>query len=450
MNYLREVTIRRERQPIIYKKINGRFCCYDGFSYGFLDREQFNEMQKITSDFVFIKKEKKDKKEKRSMKEIYDTFVHDANFIKEKTNGIINMYKTGRDSITAMYLAYYFLNKNNIVPEEITYQEYEWLENAKHGALVFCQEKYCGPIFKYDYNSNYASVYSSNNFLIPIQQGEFKTISNDEFEALKYYQIGVYHVEIQYPDNNYKKWKKLFRLNHKNYYTQIDLTLAKELNLPMTIIIDSQPNFLFYDRNKCKTGKQCFGQFVDYLYPLKLMPEIRGRIKSFLNCLWGALGYERKYTIKQSKGKHITIFDNKKIKSICPDQYGNWDHMIITTINKDHCPYTSNWARIKPFILAKCRSKLIKQILPYHEHIRRSHTDSMLSDIPLPIKTSSELGEFKYEGFCPTCEIVNNNTVKGQFITDLEHEKYSNDHQYILLINDYLSKQNELFEQSIL
>ena len=97
--------------------------------------------------------------------------------------------------------------------------------------------QYKGPIYKYDLNSAYAAIYSSNNCLIPIKEGEFKTITTAEFEAMKFYYYGIYHVKIEYPDDD-SKWKKLFRLNFDNFYTSTDLTWAKSIGLKMQVIAD--------------------------------------------------------------------------------------------------------------------------------------------------------------------------------------------------------------------
>ena len=64
---------------------------------------------------------------------------------------------------------------------------------------------------------------------------------------------------------------------------------------------------------------------------------------------------------------------------------------------------------------SKGRIKIAEAIYPHMDHVKRCHTDSMVSDKDLKIKDSTKLGEFKFEGFCADCTIVNSQTMKGIF-----------------------------------
>ena len=63
----------------------------------------------------------------------------------------------------------------------------------------------------------------NSSFLFPIDEGEFKKLSNDEFNNLPFYQYGIYRCNII---GNNKQFKK----NKNCYYTHIDLNEAKRLN----------------------------------------------------------------------------------------------------------------------------------------------------------------------------------------------------------------------------
>ena len=90
----------------------------------------------------------------------------------------------------------------------------------------------------------YPSIMISN-LLIPLQQGEFNKISNNEFQEKEYYAYGLYHCVIK--KDNLKVINNLFRFNDKNWYTHIDLKRAKELKLDITIIENNECNFLSFN-----------------------------------------------------------------------------------------------------------------------------------------------------------------------------------------------------------
>ena len=89
----------------------------------------------------------------------------------------------------------------------------------------------------------------------------------------------------------------------------------------------------------------------------------------------------------------------------------------IITIPKNQ-PYEFNWARMKPFLLAKGRVKIAECMEPNIHNIYRCHTDGFISDVKLYIETSMELGKLKYEGYCGWCIIENSQIVKGLFVID--------------------------------
>ena len=91
----------------------------------------------------------------------------------------------------------------------------------------------------------YPSILLSN-LLIPLQQGEFNIISNNEFQEKEYYAYGLYHCIIK--KDSLKETNNLFRFNDKNWYTHIDLKKrAKELKLTITIIENKSHDFIHLD-----------------------------------------------------------------------------------------------------------------------------------------------------------------------------------------------------------
>lgn len=418
MNEQTFISYRGEKLPVIYDNIDDKIQVY-GYgeeNYKYITKDEFSDMKNFKTDYILVKRSERDKKKVnnklvlKSLKEIYDEFVRDAEELKKQTNGIVNMYITGTDAKTAVELAYYYLNRSSIVPEKITEREAIWLKEATQGPLIFGEE-YEGEAHKYDINSSYPSIYSNNNFLVPIKPGEFKKITKNEFDALEHYQYGIYRARIEIPVES-KKYYKLFKLNENNKYTGIDLAYARKLGLKIEIIDDGNDNFLYYHRNNCKTGHQCFKQFVDLLYPLRKNEIIGSRCKKLLNSLWGALCQVNAIKMTIDPNEEFELREDKEVISMTVLGNGKYQ---VEFAKKDKY-FETNYARIKPFILAKGRVKIAEYIAPHIDNVFRCHTDSMTTNIELPIKTSTKLGDMKYEGYCNKCKIVNSVNVVGEFI----------------------------------
>lgn len=405
-----------ERMPVIMdpKKQDSKFYCYDGKEYGFLSNEERIKIRKIKdkesgslTPYILVTKDKDDK---RSLEDIYKEFVRDAEEMKKETEGIVNMYKTGRDSQTAIHTAFHFLNQKRIYAEPISVDEAEWIQKASQGALRF-GEKYQGKAWKYDINSSYPSIYSSPKFLIPIKKGEFKTMTKEEFEDSKFFPTGIYRAKVNYPDQVKPYWK-VFQQNKNNYYTHLDLSFAKSKNFKIDLICDGKSNFLSYSRDKCKLGSECFKEFVNLLYQLRKNPIIKKRCKSLLAKLWGSLSQSNSFSKVLHIDQEYELPADLTILS-GPNLINDYKYeLMLCPKNK---PFETNWARMKPFLLSKGRIKIAEAIYPHMDHVKRCHTDSMVSDKDLKIKDSTKLGEFKFEGFCADCTIVNSQTMKGIF-----------------------------------
>lgn len=409
-NYQKGVALE-EKKPLIYCDSSNPekvIAFYDNI-YHKMDRSDIEHYRKNprSSPFVLIREEVSNK---NRLKEIHVEFIADANAMKEATDGLINMYKTGRNALTSIKLAYHFMTKNGYrKPEDITPEEATWLENASQGAIIFA-DQYEGPAYKYDINSSYPSVYSSHTFAVPFKQGEFMKVSKEEFENMRYYKYGIYHCVIDYPDKE-SKWKKLFRLNFSNYYTHYDLSQAKKLGLIMNIVEEADHNLLHWSKDKLIVGSKLFGDFTKLLYKLKQEPATKSRAKQLLACLWGSLCQDNMNTMTvKEDDPSLEFADDRVIDEITPIK-GGFKVRFYYGNNR----YETNWSRLKPFLLAKARNKISDYIEPHVDHVLRCHTDSMTSDIELPIKHSIDIGKMKLEGFCENCVIVNSVTVIGEF-----------------------------------
>ena len=145
------------------------------------------------------------------------------------------------------------------------------------------------------------------------------------------------------------------------------------------------------------SGSQVFRKYVNYLYRLKkngVKPA-----KKLLTNIWGVL--------VQTNLVKITFDENDDVEDgheICHE--GSQIHKIITLDDTrkeiwilKKTPFVTDFARMKPFLLASCRLKLAKTIQPFLKHVHYCHTDSIVSDIPLDLgEDNGELGSFAFEG----------------------------------------------------
>jgi len=220
--------------------------------------------------------------------------------------------------------------------------------------------------------------------------------------------------------------RKLFRFNKLNYYTHFDLTRAKELGLEIKLIIDEQPNFLYYSRDKLITGTELFGNYVNTLFDLK--QKKLPRAKQILNVLWGALSQKKvnKHTISNKLETDYVIPDDYDLTEIKPYDDNN-THIGITNNDKQ---FKLGFGRIKPFLISKGRSMISKIIEPYNNNLVRTnepniynivkivrcHTDGfLLTHKPIDLSIGNNIGELKYEGYNDNYYKIKNSYDKNDF-----------------------------------
>jgi hypothetical protein len=404
-----------EKEPVIYDtdKDTGNIILYNG-KYKNMSYEDFKIIHNdFNSPYIFISMDDYSpldldldlkKHEKMEMSDVYKQFIKDADILKSETKGLINLYKTGSNRKTSRYL--FNTLTSSIQTDDIEQDEAIYLNNISTGPLIYAQ-KYEGPGYEYDYKSMYPSIMKNQHFYVPLKRGEFKLLTQAEFLKLPYYSYGIYRVEIERIDT------MLFRYNCKNYYTQIDLTEAKHLGLKMKIIEDGKPNFLFYDRSGMIEGNKLFAEYVDILYKLK-EKGIR-KAKSILNCLWGALCQKDELKLVfQKKGPEIDLKEDRTITEMYP--LNSKDEMIKFVKNDKY--YATNFARMKPFLLAKGRKMIADTIEPFIIDVKRLHTDGFVVSKKLNIKTGDKIGDLTYKGYCENIKVKNCNEVIGDFIKE--------------------------------
>lgn len=384
----------KEKKPVICFLGSSEVETYDGVEKKTITIKDFYKMRKCNKHpyiYVPINRSKQRVCDRKTIEEEYKLFIERADELKEKTNGKINLYKTGDNKTTAINLFDRF-NKA-LSPEDIQQDEAFWIECSTTGALIRAN-KYNGPAFKYDVVSMYPSLLKDSRFIFPIKRGEFKIL--DEFPDIV--QTGIYRAEIEYN----KEKEEMFRYNKLNYYTHFDIRFAQSIGLEATLIQDGTPNALIYSRDKCINSNQVFGEYVDFLFKLK--KEGMKSAKPILNIIWGAL-CEYKTKNKTTKpGEILEITGDSYIRSLIPLD----DERVLLKLYESKRVYATNYARLGPFLLARGRMMIGQIIAPYINDVIRTHTDGFLVKKEIKSKLIGEdIGQLKYEGYSENCVVKN-------------------------------------------
>lgn len=317
----------------------------------------------------------------------WDKYYAGAVLLKEQTNGRYNLFRSTNlaDSVKRRFVE---LNPE-IEADELGYDEAQWIEKSSIGAFIWAEKGYEGTVFEYDYVSAYASILKDKNFFLPIKKGEFKKLTDEEFSNLPYFEYGIYRAKITVQS-------KLMKENKADYYTHYDLTRARELNYEIKLIQDENPNFLHYSKEKRVSGMNSFEKYIDELFTLKKLGFATA--KQLLVMVWGVLVQQYKKSTLYTEGKELKIPDDEEIVEKIPK---NKRQQVIKTVkNKEY--FNTPYARLKPFILSKCRMLLSRTIESNYEYIVRVHTDGFLACKPLKfeknVKLGSDIGNLKYKG----------------------------------------------------
>ena len=397
----------REKKPILYKIFDQTIEYYDGIEIKTVPRHKLLSLvrNQIHSDYIWVNVG--DKNLSKCFIELFNEFHNDAKLMKTVTKGKINLYKTGTNTSTAEYLFKKLVSY--FKPEIIRQDETEWIEKSTCGPIV-SYEKYSGKGWKYDICSMYQSILNDKNFLVPLKRGKFTTLT----ELPKILSYGIYRVKINEKEIN----KKLFRPNINHYYTHISLNHARALGLNMKLICDDKPNALIYSRDCLINSHKVFSQYINILYKLKEVHKCK-RAKQILNCLWGLLSSKNHLKLQINPEEQI-IISNPNIYLDKPNPF--YDNVLIKQYNQTQL-FNYDWARLKPFLIARGR-KLISDIIhPYVNDIKYIHTDGFIISKELPQKLLADktdqyvlfgkLGCLKFEEYSKHCIIENCQKVQG-------------------------------------
>jgi len=410
-------TSEHERKPIVYRlnRALDMFELWDGQNKTTIDKDEYKSMnsEPWKKPHVLIPVDRNEEGKEISLEETYTTFVQDANTMKKLTNNLVNMYKTGKDTITALKLWIDLLRgkTNNVIKQRkqkdtihfetakhIQDEETQWLENATTGPLMY-GEKYTGPAYKYDVVSMYPHLMTLSKFMIPVEMGTFHIIDTLNWSESGTIGYGIYRAKVQYKEEA----KKLFRWNKRDFYTHFDLQTAHKIGLQIDLTQDGENNFLHYEKKNCKSASRLFGDFVKVLFPIK---QSGCSSKKIVEC---ALGFSYKdQKIKVSSDENgIEQREGKKIHTVIP-KYGFEHESLLTVdfVNVDHF-YQHAWARMKPFMISKGRQLAWTLFHDYQDDLVRVHTDGCIFKRPLEIQCGIKLGKIRYEGHAKDCIVHN-------------------------------------------
>jgi hypothetical protein len=354
---------------------------YGGNGYIKLTFAEITEikMKPLTAKFIIVRGKYKD------VEKEYKEYIEAVEALKKATNGVINFYKTGSVKATAIKL-FQDLNVATIQPDPIGQMEAKFINGCPNYGMMYVKE-YKGKGYMYDVKTFYGSIQRSN-IQLPHKEGEFKKITQEEFDAYKFIPFGIYHCEII---GNHK----YFMTSKQNYYTSVDLNAALNYGLEIKLIIDEEPNLLFYAPEKRIQSSVLFRKYIDFLFPLK--QQGLELAKDLIVYGWGSLcegKIAKEYIVNEDKDDVKIMDDDEIFSSFETLKDGLYR---VTTIKPDNM-FKTNYARIKAFITAKGRRIIADIMMPHQDHIIRAHTDGFISDVKLDIELGNDIGDLVFEG----------------------------------------------------
>ena len=389
-----------DKNIIVAECISGEFEIYDGKAKKIIDKEEFKILKKKNLVTMLARK-----REKMTIEECYEFFNKSAEELL-KENKMINLYKSCSFADSAQFYWKIMLKNKNIITEPMTKLEENILKEIK-SSIIFSDKNYKGCGYKYDIVSSYSSIMQDAKFLVPCRKPKELTIkklveATYQFGERTYLKYGLYHCKIS--QTNVEKTDRLFKFQDNDWYTSIDIELAKLLKLKLKMIDDGKSNLLFYGRDiggksSIETGKTIFAEYVHKIFDLK-EKRITGA-KNLLTCLWGIFCQKNTRIVKDNK-------KNKEINKCLPCNDGT----TAFSIEQEQL-YKSPFARFVPFLYAQGRFNLITKLLKYKEHIVYAHTDGFISKVKLDIQCGANLGDLRYEGYIKDVYVINSNDVRG-------------------------------------
>jgi hypothetical protein len=366
-----------EKRIVMVDKKGEFYECFDGENSFLMSMKDLYE----TGNLIVEKNYCMDSK-KMCLEDAYFSYIEMADELKKESDGLFNFYKT--PTIKDMALNHFYSLTKAYQPADISNSEANWINNSSTHAVTYW-ENYSGNAHIFDINSRYPHIMQKSTNMFPIKPGTWKIIDSIQEKP----EYGIYRCVITKVTNDKYKF---FVFNSEHHYTHLDVIMALAYGLKIELICDGKPNFLHYPKDCLVSGALLFKKYVDDLYPLKLQ-KVKGA-KLLLNILWGALTESKTYkkTVDYDVPFDLSGCDIKKIEAS--------DQLRTQFTKMNERQFTTNYGRIKPFLLAFARNQFFFSFRKWEHLIVRMHTDSLyLTEVPTDMHPPSDkLGCLKSEG----------------------------------------------------
>ncbi len=351
---------------------------YDGTTTRLIDFKEYLELKK-NRDCMFI-----NVKEIGDLESNHSDFIQMADELLEKSGGRINYYRSNYTSKISFELLR-TMTKSISEPEPLDLFEQKIVDNASRGGLHYKQKGVLKNCTDVDMNRMYPSLMTNKHFLIPAVKPTYKSFTNDEFMALKFFPIGIY----QLSELSEHKW--IAKPTPKNmWYTHYHLKAFRLLGMTFKIK-EGETNALLYGSAGCHHGDKVFKPYIDFLDDLEKNKKVsKEYIKPLMNQIHGFMSSKNKKFHRLKKTDVLDI-DDLHLESIV-----NYDGITIAETTDKVNIFKFPWARVSPFLTAYAQLKMIEVLVKQNpDDIVYINTDGFISKTKPNLIYSEHMGDFK-------------------------------------------------------
>lgn len=223
---------------------------------------------------------------------------------------------------------------------------------------------------------------------------------------MEFYKFGIYRCKIIGEC-------KYFVFNKNNYYTHVDLEVAKTCGLNVELVIDDQPNFLYYDKSCLTSGYHLFKQAISMLYDVKKKYPDCKITKIILTWISGILGerHTKKHVLKITDDFDFSSYDNLIMTQI-DNNTTELNLIQYKGIDTSDVIFKHDYARCSPFLTSYGRREILNQIGKSNlKNVVRIQTDGWILSSEPDYIFGDEMGQIKFEGFYRKIRINNVNSI---------------------------------------
>jgi len=287
-------------------------------------------------------------------------------------------YESHNDAVFCNWMKHYVEKGMYSLFQKVKEFEFYIIERCYNGGLITLNLDHKNKVIQChsrDYSSFYPRLMATMK--IPSEDGKLYTFKQNELEfgKLKY---GIYRVKITYTN---PKLTNVFNFSEDNHYTSQTLNglfKYKEFFGITFTLLDADKTFnynaLIYEYEQLIDGKTLFGEWLDDMLNAKKQIPKNILIKHLTSTLAGTLQSFKKVHFKSFKDIDLTRI-NSNVESDYKLLKKNDDNKYECVKSDD--AYKYKLARIKPFIVAIGRSKVLSLIMDNDllDYVVSIHTD---------------------------------------------------------------------------